>query len=319
MGRRATPPGGELKQGQSVAQKDADSGRVLKVWPSGTSAARQFKLPPKMILQACREGTEVAGFKWEPFEKKKPAPKGKKPRELTPAQAAASLAAKAEQEVARLVQDEEKGATMNAERDEAETTALDATLNRDLDENVKRQRRRDAGVFQYGDSKAYKGGNKLREYQANGLNWMLLCYHNKRSCILADEMGLGKTVQVVSFIEHLCMVERMRGPYLVVVPLSTLGHWQREFSSWTDMTCCVYHDQGADLRALIRAFEWYFSVGNKNQSTLFRFEVLITTYDEIIKDVDHLSNVPWRGLVVDEAHRLKGINSKLLECLHQVW
>ncbi len=43
------------------------------------SAARQFKLPPKMILQACREGTEVAGFKWEPFEKKKPAPKGKKP------------------------------------------------------------------------------------------------------------------------------------------------------------------------------------------------------------------------------------------------
>ena len=53
------------------------------------------------------------------------------------------------------------------------------------------------GVFQYGESRVYKGGNKLRDYQLNGLNWLLLSHHYKRSCILADEMGLGKTVQVI--------------------------------------------------------------------------------------------------------------------------
>lgn len=38
----------------------------------------------------------------------------------------------------------------------------------------------------------------LREYQLEGLNWMVRLYNNGISGILADEMGLGKTVQVCS-------------------------------------------------------------------------------------------------------------------------
>ena len=43
----------------------------------------------------------------------------------------------------------------------------------------------------------YRNANVLRSYQLEGLNWILRCYYQKRSCILADEMGLGKTVQVL--------------------------------------------------------------------------------------------------------------------------
>jgi chromodomain-helicase-DNA-binding protein 7 len=159
--------------------------------------------------------------------------------------------------------------------------------------------------------------------QLAGLNWMLLCHHYKRSCILADEMGLGKTVQVVTFLEHLMSVEKKPGPFLVIVPLSTVGHWEREFASWTDMNVCVYHDAGKDMRALIRAFEWYHGgvaprPGVAQAQNQYKFQVLITTYDEVIKDVEPLGAVPWRNLVVDEAHRLKGVTSKLLESLHQI-
>ena len=42
-------------------------------------------------------------------------------------------------------------------------------------------------------------------------------------------MGLGKTVQVVTTLEHLYRAESLPGPFLVVVPLSTITHWQREF------------------------------------------------------------------------------------------
>lgn len=54
--------------------------------------------------------------------------------------------------------------------------------------------------------------------------------------------------------------ERERGPFLVVVPLTTIEHWRREVEAWTDMNLCMYHDNGGrDMRDLIREYEWYYS------------------------------------------------------------
>ena len=52
------------------------------------------------------------------------------------------------------------------------------------------------------------------------------------SVILADEMGLGKTIQTISFLSSLFHIYSLYGPYLLVVPLSTLPSWQREFTLW---------------------------------------------------------------------------------------
>jgi len=52
-------------------------------------------------------------------------------------------------------------------------------------------------------------------------------------------MGLGKTVQSVSIIDFLHRKRGMRGPFLVVAPLSTLPHWKREFENWTEMNSVV--------------------------------------------------------------------------------
>ena len=53
-------------------------------------------------------------------------------------------------------------------------------------------------------------------------------------------MGLGKTIQSISFLKHV-FDYGIRGPFLVIVPLSTLANWQREFDLWTDMNAVVYH------------------------------------------------------------------------------
>ena len=47
--------------------------------------------------------------------------------------------------------------------------------------------------------------------------------------LLADEMGLGKTLQTVAFINRLVVTQGLTGPFLIIAPLSTLGHWKREF------------------------------------------------------------------------------------------
>lgn len=63
---------------------------------------------------------------------------------------------------------------------------------------------------------------------------------NRRNCILADEMGLGKTIQSLTFI-HAVYEYGVRGPFLVIAPLSTIPNWQREFEGWTDLNVIVYH------------------------------------------------------------------------------
>lgn len=61
------------------------------------------------------------------------------------------------------------------------------------------------------------------------------------SVILADEMGLGKTIQTISFLSYLFHQHQLYGPFLLVVPLSTLTSWQREFETWApDMNVVVY-------------------------------------------------------------------------------
>ncbi len=47
---------------------------------------------------------------------------------------------------------------------------------------------------------------------------------------------------------------KIRGPFLVIAPLSTIPHWKREFENWTDMNAIVYHGN-AESRALLRTYE----------------------------------------------------------------
>ena len=56
-------------------------------------------------------------------------------------------------------------------------------------------------------------------------------------------MGLGKTAQSISVLECLRRVGGVAGPFLLVAPLTTLGHWQREIQTWTDMVGQIRSDQ----------------------------------------------------------------------------
>ncbi|CAH0475327.1 unnamed protein product [Peronospora belbahrii] len=156
----------------------------------------------------------------------------------------------------------------------------------------------------------------LRAYQLEGLNWLLWNWFNERPSILADEMGLGKTIQTLSFLNHLRDDSkiRIRGPFLIVAPLSLIVQWQNECEMWTTMNCVVYHGNTAS-REIIRDYEFYY-LDDKlcpDRKKPYRFNILVTTYEVAIKDIAVLSKIHWRCLVVDEAHRLKNQSSRLVE------
>lgn len=75
-------------------------------------------------------------------------------------------------------------------------------------------------------------GGVMRDYQVQGLNWLISLYENGINGILADEMGLGKTLQTISFLGFLKHYEGNGQPHLVLVPKSTLHNWMSEFKKW---------------------------------------------------------------------------------------
>ena len=142
------------------------------------------------------------------------------------------------------------------------------------------------------------------------------CTPSSDLSFLSPLLFLSK-VQIVTYLEHLYRVEKLKGPFLVVVPLSTVEHWRREFQGWTDMRCCVYHDRQRVWRDVMREYEWYYA-DRPHTADYLKFDVIVTTYDTLIGDFDVMGQIPWRVAVVDEAHRLRNIKGKLLECMKEI-
>ncbi|XP_045427981.1 chromodomain-helicase-DNA-binding protein 2 isoform X2 [Pipistrellus kuhlii] len=159
---------------------------------------------------------------------------------------------------------------------------------------------------------AYLGGEnlELRDYQLEGLNWLAHSWCKSNSVILADEMGLGKTIQTISFLSYLFHQHQLYGPFLIVVPLSTLTSWQREFEIWAPEINVVVYIGDLMSRNTIREYEWIHS-----QTKRLKFNALITTYEILLKDKTVLGSISWAFLGVDEAHRLKNDDSLLYKTL----
>lgn len=147
----------------------------------------------------------------------------------------------------------------------------------------------------------------LRDFQLTGISFLMYNWCRGNNVILADEMGLGKTVQTVGFINWLYHDRGQEGPFIVVVPLSTLPAWADTFTNWApDINYVIYSGNEAS-RKIIRDYEMF--VGGNTKKT--KFNVLLTTYEFVNTDATLLSQVKWQFMAVDEAHRLKNSASQL--------
>ncbi|RUS16503.1 SNF2 family N-terminal domain-containing protein, partial [Endogone sp. FLAS-F59071] len=152
-------------------------------------------------------------------------------------------------------------------------------------------------------------GGTLKEYQLKGLQWMVSLYNNRLNGILADEMGLGKTIQTISLITYLIERKKQNGPFLIIVPLSVLTNWTIEFEKWAPDVIKVVYKGVPEVRKIIQQTEIRHS----------NFQVLLTTYEYIIKDRPVLSKIKWVHMIIDEGHRMKNSKSKLTSVLAQYY
>ncbi|KAK6590886.1 SWI SNF related transcriptional regulator ATpase [Cryptosporidium xiaoi] len=146
---------------------------------------------------------------------------------------------------------------------------------------------------------------ELLPYQVTGVEWMLSLYNNKLHGILADEMGLGKTIQTVALLTYLYEHKENHGPHLVIVPLSTLPNWQKEFEKWSpSLSIMCFKGSRYERRSLFQEIR------------KMKFNVCLTTFDFIIREGNSLQSIQWKHIIVDEGHRLKNSKSKFHVILH---
>ena len=125
-------------------------------------------------------------------------------------------------------------------------------------------------------------------------------------------MGLGKTVQTVSLVRMAKERYGVKFPALIVAPLSTIAHWQREFQHWTNLDVMVYHGSARGREAARRT-----DVQVRNDRKGIAVDVVITTYEQLLlDDTAPLGRSKWGVVVVDEAHRLKNPQSRLYRALN---
>lgn len=100
-------------------------------------------------------------------------------------------------------------------------------------------------------------------------------------------------------------IKKTNGPFLVIVPLSTLSNWKNEFDKWAPHVSLLVYKGPKDGR---KAIEPIIKSG--------KFNVLLTTFEYVIREKALLGKLRWKYMIIDEGHRLKNQHCKLTEMLN---
>ncbi|MCL7026697.1 hypothetical protein MKW94_014094 [Papaver nudicaule] len=152
----------------------------------------------------------------------------------------------------------------------------------------------------------------LRRYQQEGINWLAFLRRFKLHGILCDDMGLGKTLQasaiVASDIAERRASHSAQDPLsLIICPSTLVGHWAYEIEKYIDPT-------------VIKPLQYAGSVQERSslRNHFEKHNVIITSYDVVRKDIDHLEQVLWNYCILDEGHIIKNSKSKITGAVKQL-
>jgi len=118
-------------------------------------------------------------------------------------------------------------------------------------------------------------------------------------------------------MEHVRTTQlRAPRPFLVIAPLTTLGHWKREIEKWTDMNV-VLMDGNAKDREIVESTEFWFP-GKAPGKGPAKFDVLLASFETARRLTELIASFEWAACVCDEAHKLKDVNSLTTKAVMEI-
>ncbi len=143
----------------------------------------------------------------------------------------------------------------------------------------------------------------LRDYQHTGVGWLQALGEQGLGGVLADDMGLGKTLQVLAHLMLEREQGRLAGPCLVVAPLSLLFNWEREAEQFAP---------GLRVRRL------HGPGRHADHERLGDWDLVLTTYNLVARDIDALAGTDFHVVVLDEAQAVKNPQAKTAQAVRRL-
>ncbi len=152
----------------------------------------------------------------------------------------------------------------------------------------------------------------LRPYQLRGVSWLEFLERLGLGSCLADDMGLGKTIQLLALLAHEREAAAAQpepphiGPTLLIVPMSVVGNWIHETKRFTPhLKMLVQHGPERLM-------------GETLLERAAASDLVLTTYALAHRDIETLSKVAWRRLVLDEAQYIKNPVAKQSQAVRSI-
>ncbi|HEY0323593.1 MAG TPA: SNF2-related protein [Pyrinomonadaceae bacterium] len=131
---------------------------------------------------------------------------------------------------------------------------------------------------------------ELRSYQKAGFDWLYFLREYKFGGCLADDMGTGKTVTTLAFLQSLKERGLAKKASLLVVPRSLIFNWEREAARFTPRLRILNHATPERTEDI---------------SDFDDYDLVLTTYGLLRRDVEILMHYDFNYLILDEAQAIK--------------
>lgn len=143
--------------------------------------------------------------------------------------------------------------------------------------------------------------NVLRNYQVDGVKWMMTLNQYGFNGILADDMGLGKTLQVIAMLDSL----PKNKPSLVICPASLIYNWEDEVHKFSQSlrVQCVTGNKDARMAILMNSDS---------------YDLLVTSYDYMKRDFEFYENKEFNYVILDEAQYIKNHQTKNAQTVKKI-
>lgn len=146
----------------------------------------------------------------------------------------------------------------------------------------------------------------LRNYQKEGVRFLIGVTEAGFGACLADDMGLGKTLQVIAWLDHLNNSEALpHGSALIIAPASLIGNWKEELLRFAPhLSVAVLHSSAR-------------TDGSRNTKNIPKTQIILTTYDTMMRS-HALAERSWRVLILDEAQAIKNAESQRSKAVKEI-
>lgn len=144
----------------------------------------------------------------------------------------------------------------------------------------------------------------LRPYQIEGVQWLERLRKMHLNGILADDMGLGKTLQTIITLTQ-AKKDGAKAPSLVVCPTSLVYNWKEELNKFNPELSVLAVDGIPNHR-------------KKAISENGDYDVLVTSYSLMQKDIDLYKEIHFHYAILDEAQAIKNRGTRNAKSVKQL-